>query len=205
MRFAVDLDACTGCKACVTACHSLNGLDDDETWRDVGVFSEERSLIRSNRRLPRRAITAWIQPVSMAVRSMPTTKIRYRHRAASGRPMHRLPILHSEMSVRRAEVFEEKRHRPQMRHVLQPAGVGEAPACVQACPNEAIRITIVDQQQVSLDRKRTNFLPGSPTHLIRCRRPNTELRENCPPICPPVICIRKSRNTHTCRWWLCWS
>src|SRR6476659_7294939 len=28
--FQVDLDACTGCKACVTACHRLNGLDDDE-------------------------------------------------------------------------------------------------------------------------------------------------------------------------------
>jgi formate dehydrogenase iron-sulfur subunit len=36
--FAVDLDACTGCKACVTACHNLNGLDDEETWRDVGVL-----------------------------------------------------------------------------------------------------------------------------------------------------------------------
>ncbi len=29
--FAVDLDRCTGCKACVAACHSLNGLDEDET------------------------------------------------------------------------------------------------------------------------------------------------------------------------------
>jgi formate dehydrogenase iron-sulfur subunit len=36
--FAVELDACTGCKACVTACHNLNGLDEDETWRDVGVI-----------------------------------------------------------------------------------------------------------------------------------------------------------------------
>jgi formate dehydrogenase iron-sulfur subunit len=25
--FAVALDACSGCKACVTACHNLNGLD----------------------------------------------------------------------------------------------------------------------------------------------------------------------------------
>ncbi|MBV8640654.1 MAG: molybdopterin oxidoreductase, partial [Verrucomicrobia bacterium] len=36
--FAVNLDACTGCKACVTACHNLNGLDAEETWRDVGVL-----------------------------------------------------------------------------------------------------------------------------------------------------------------------
>lgn len=36
--FEVDLDCCSGCKACVTACHSLNGLDDDEAWRDVGLL-----------------------------------------------------------------------------------------------------------------------------------------------------------------------
>src|SRR4029077_7332123 len=36
--FEVDLDACTGCKACVTACHNLNGLDDGEAWRSVGLL-----------------------------------------------------------------------------------------------------------------------------------------------------------------------
>ena len=36
--FEVDLDQCSGCKACVTACHSLNGLDDEETWRNVGLL-----------------------------------------------------------------------------------------------------------------------------------------------------------------------
>src|SRR5438046_1941135 len=37
--FEVELDKCSGCKACVTACHSLNGLDDDETWRSVGQLA----------------------------------------------------------------------------------------------------------------------------------------------------------------------
>ena len=32
--FEVDLDRCSGCKACVAACHALNGLDDGEAWRD---------------------------------------------------------------------------------------------------------------------------------------------------------------------------
>ncbi|OYW30934.1 MAG: molybdopterin oxidoreductase, partial [Chthoniobacter sp. 12-60-6] len=36
--FEVNLDACTGCKACVAACHSLNGLDDGESWRDMGLL-----------------------------------------------------------------------------------------------------------------------------------------------------------------------
>jgi formate dehydrogenase iron-sulfur subunit len=37
--FEVDLDSCTGCKACVTACHNLNGLDDGELWRKVGLLT----------------------------------------------------------------------------------------------------------------------------------------------------------------------
>ncbi|MCI0535481.1 MAG: 4Fe-4S binding protein, partial [Verrucomicrobiales bacterium] len=36
--FEVDLDKCSGCKACVTACHALNGLEEDETWRSVGLL-----------------------------------------------------------------------------------------------------------------------------------------------------------------------
>ena len=36
--FEVDLDRCSGCKACVAACHALNGLDDGEVWREVGLL-----------------------------------------------------------------------------------------------------------------------------------------------------------------------
>src|SRR6266567_4064003 len=36
--FEVNLDKCSGCKACVSACHSLNGLDENETWRSVGLL-----------------------------------------------------------------------------------------------------------------------------------------------------------------------
>src|SRR5262245_13294311 len=36
--FEVDMDACSGCKSCVAACHSLNGLDATESWRSVGLL-----------------------------------------------------------------------------------------------------------------------------------------------------------------------
>ena len=36
--FEVDLDKCTGCKGCVTACHNENGLEEDEIWRTVGTL-----------------------------------------------------------------------------------------------------------------------------------------------------------------------
>src|SRR6186997_543147 len=36
--FTVDLDACSGCKACVTACHNVNGLEDTESWRRIGLL-----------------------------------------------------------------------------------------------------------------------------------------------------------------------
>ena len=40
--------------------------------------------------------------------------------------------------------------------------VGEAPACVQACPHQAIRINIVETQQVIEDAEADHFLPAAP-------------------------------------------
>jgi NAD-dependent dihydropyrimidine dehydrogenase PreA subunit len=42
--FEVDLDKCSGCKACVTACHNMNGLDAAETWRSVGLIHDKDTI-----------------------------------------------------------------------------------------------------------------------------------------------------------------
>jgi DMSO reductase anchor subunit/ferredoxin len=44
--------------------------------------------------------------------------------------------------------------------------VGEAPACVQSCPHEAIAITVVDIQQVIEDAETDHFLPAAPDPQI---------------------------------------
>jgi DMSO reductase anchor subunit len=40
--------------------------------------------------------------------------------------------------------------------------VGEAPACVQACPHEAIAITVVDKREVIENSEADDFLPAAP-------------------------------------------
>jgi Fe-S-cluster-containing dehydrogenase component/DMSO reductase anchor subunit len=57
--------------------------------------------------------------------------------------------------------------------------VGEAPACVQACPNEAIAITIIDKRQALEDAQGDAFLPGAPSPAITV--PTTVYRTAKPP------------------------
>jgi DMSO reductase anchor subunit/ferredoxin len=40
--------------------------------------------------------------------------------------------------------------------------VGEAPACVQACPNQAIRIVVVNKREITESAEANLFLPGAP-------------------------------------------
>jgi formate dehydrogenase iron-sulfur subunit len=162
--FAVDLDACTGCKACVTACHNLNGLDDDETWRDVGVLfggtpAEPFQLTVTT------ACHHCVDPACMngcpvnAYDKDPKTGIvRHLDDQCIGcsycilKCPYDVPK-HSKKRgiVRKCDMCSSR------------LAVGEAPACVQACPNEAIRITIVDKKQITTQRKQKNsFLPSAP-------------------------------------------
>ena len=61
---------------------------------------------------------------------------------------------------------------------------GEAPACVQACPHEAIRIRIVDRGEVVARAEDGVFLSGAPTPRRPCRRPSIDRPPN------PGRCVR---------------
>lgn len=173
--FEVDLDRCSGCKACVTACHSLNGLDEHETWRDVGL------LIGGTTAQPvmQHVTTAChhcLEPACMA--GCPVDA--YEKDGVTGIVKHlddqcfgcqyctlacpyEVPKYHAQKGiVRKCDMCSDR------------LAAGEAPACVQGCPNTAIAIRVVDVRQVAEDAEANLFLPAAPEPHIT--QPTTTYR-----------------------------
>lgn len=183
--FEVDLDACTGCKACVTACHSLNGLDEDESWRDIGV------LFGGTRIEPRQ------QTVTTAC-----------HHCADPGCMNGCPVLAYEKDEVTGVVshlddqcigcqycilkcpYDVPKYNKRLGIVrkcdmcIGRLKEGEAPACVQACPTQAIAIRTVKVSDLAAKRAKTGgrqMLPGAfdseytkPTTNFRTTKPLPE-------------------------------
>ncbi len=142
--FEVSLDRCTGCKACVSACHSLNGLDDHEVWRDVGII-----LGGSAAPTYQQTITTACHhcedpgcmngcPVGAYEKDAGTGIVRHLDDQCIGCSycILKCPYDVPKYSKKRGIV-----RKCDMCH--QRLAEGEAPACVQACPTEAIRIVKV--------------------------------------------------------------
>lgn len=182
LAFEVDLDKCSGCKACVTACHSLNGLDDGEAWREVGT------LVSDDWRRPARhtVTTACHHCVDPGcLNGCPV--LAYEKDSVTGIVCHLDDqCIGCEYCVMKCpyDVPKYSAHRGIVRKCdmcSQRLAVGEAPACAQACPNEAIRITVVDQSKVrgkyrqlstlnsqpfAVSELGNDFLPASPNPAI---------------------------------------
>ncbi|HEY3854047.1 MAG TPA: DmsC/YnfH family molybdoenzyme membrane anchor subunit [Verrucomicrobiae bacterium] len=148
--FVVELDKCSGCKACVAACHSMNGLDENEMWRSVGSLHGERN----NKPFQQTVTTACHHCVDPAcLNGCPV--LAYEKDSVTGIVLHlddqcigcqycvmKCPYDVPKYSVKRGIV-----RKCDMCHGR--LAVGEAPACVQSCPTEAIRIEIVNQSVTS--------------------------------------------------------
>ncbi len=156
--FEVDLDKCSGCKACVTACHSLNGLDEGESWREVGTLVGEALVpceTGGNRVVPLQQIVTTachhcVEPGCLegcpvlAYDKDPITGIvRHLDDQCIGCSYC---ILKCPYDVPKYSAARGIVRKCDLCHGR--LAVGEAPACVQACPNEAIKISVVSQNAV---------------------------------------------------------
>jgi formate dehydrogenase iron-sulfur subunit len=171
--FRVDLDACTGCKACVAACHSLNGLDDDEAWRSVGLLHGGSSQAPVQQTVTT-ACHHCLDPACMngcpvkAYEKDPATGIvRHLDDQCIGCQYcvltcpYEVPQFNSKRGiVRKCDMCTDR------------LAAREAPACVQSCPNTAITIQIVDQSRALEEAQTGYYLPGAPSPAITV--PTTE-------------------------------
>lgn len=146
--FEVNLDACTGCKACVAACHSLNGLDEDESWRDMGL------LVGTRKQPYLQTVTTACHHCAEPACAEGCPVLAYDKDAVTGIVRHlddqcigcSYCILKCPYEVPK---FNLKRGIVRKCDMCQGRlAEGEAPACVQACPNEAIKIKVVKLDEV---------------------------------------------------------
>ncbi|MFI4876463.1 MAG: DmsC/YnfH family molybdoenzyme membrane anchor subunit [Blastopirellula sp. JB062] len=159
--FEVDLDACSGCKACVVACHQRNGLEEDETWRTVGTLQSDGE-------------SGALQHITTAchhcadpgcLRGCPVQA--YEKDPVTGIVVHlddqcigcKYCTMMCPYDV--PQYSETKKIVRKCDMCRQRLDVGEAPACVQACPNQAIRITLVDQAEARASGAQGDFLQGA--------------------------------------------
>ncbi|WP_422923837.1 DmsC/YnfH family molybdoenzyme membrane anchor subunit [Singulisphaera sp. PoT] len=163
LAFEVDLDRCSGCKACVVACHALNGLDEDECWREVGL------IVGGTTALPvLQHVTSschhCLEPACMkacpvdAYEKDPITGI-VRHLddqcfgcqyCTLACPYDAPKFQPAKGIVRKCDMCSDRLRE------------GEAPACVQACPHEAISIRLVDRAEIAAQAEAGEFLTSAP-------------------------------------------
>lgn len=178
--FAVDLDRCTGCKACVSACHSLNGLDENETWRGTGLL-QGGTAAEPYQQIVTSACHHCIDPACL--NGCPV--LAYEKDSSTGIVRHlddqcigcQYCVLKCPYDVPKYSAQRGIVRKCDLCHSRLASG--EAPACAQACPTSAISIRLVNQELTSLSCSQPNerLLPGTfassytiPTTIYLSRR-----------------------------------
>lgn len=161
--FEVDLDRCTGCKACVSACHSLNGLEAHETWRDVGLIHGG-----SVQAPYQQTVTTACHHCEDPACANGCPVLAYEKDPVTGIVLHlddqcigcQYCILKCPYDVPKYSKQKGIVRKCDMCH--SRLSEGEAPACVQACPTEAIRITTISTSRVVNEATQNQrIIPGA--------------------------------------------
>jgi len=147
--FEVDLNTCTGCKGCVTACHNLNGLKPEESWRSVGVMESisgklSQSITTSCHHCLDPACLSGC-PTIAYVKDPLTGVVRHLDDQCIGCqycilrcPYEAPKWIPSLGIVRKCDMCTERLE------------IGEETACQQGCPNGAISIGVRDKRDIAI-------------------------------------------------------
>ncbi|SIO24747.1 nitrate reductase (quinol-dependent), transmembrane subunit [Singulisphaera sp. GP187] len=161
--FEVDLDRCSGCKACVAACHSMNGLDEFEAWREVGLIVGavaglpvlQHVTSACHHCLDPACLSAC--PVDAYEKDPVTGIVKHLDDQCFGCQYctlacpYDVPKFHAKKGiVRKCDMCSDR------------LGAGEAPACAQACPHEAIKIRVIDRAEAVAVAESNSFLATAP-------------------------------------------
>lgn len=172
--FDVDLDQCSGCKACVVACHTMNGLDEDESWRRVGTLTigelESPRIQHVTTACHHCEDPGCLSgcPVKAYEKDSETGIVRHLDDQCIGCKYctmmcpYEVPQYSERLGiVRKCDMCHQR------------LSAGEAPACVQACPNEAISIAVVNiaETEFAADDR---IAAGAPVSTIT--KPTTNYR-----------------------------
>lgn len=167
-RFEVDMDLCTSCKSCVSACHSLNGLDEGESWRSVGVVMgvgwdgpTQQTVTTACHHCVEPACLAGC-PVDAYDKDPITGIVRHLDDQCIGCSYctwtcpYDVPRFNERLGiVRKCDMCSDR------------LSDGEAPACVQACPTGAIAIGVVEVADLLAGADAASTLvPGAPASAL---------------------------------------
>jgi formate dehydrogenase iron-sulfur subunit len=201
--FEVDLDSCSGCKACVTACHRLNGLDDGEAFRSVGSLVGTMAAPAADPPADAPALDLAALTVGSSVEPWQQTVTSACHHCVDPACLKGCPtdayekdpvtgiVSHLDdqcfgcgyctlMCPYEVPVYNAARGIVRKCDLCADRlAEGEAPACVQACPTSAIAVTIVDTADaVAAAAGGTALVPAAPASALTV--PTTRYRSARP-------------------------
>jgi DMSO reductase iron-sulfur subunit len=179
-RFHFDMTKCVGCKCCVVACNEQNGNPGDLHWRKVGEI--EGGLFPDTRRLYlSMGCNHCLEP--SCLNGCPVEA--YTKLAETGIVEHNPDICIGCQYCTWNCSYGVPQYNPE-RGVVGKCDMchhrlsdGDAPACVEACPQGAIEIEIVNIAQWRADHSAADA-PGLPSSLDSLSTTRLTLPENMP-------------------------
>jgi DMSO reductase iron-sulfur subunit len=163
-RFHFDMSKCIGCKCCEVACAEQNNNPPEVSWRRVGEM--EGGVYPNTQRLYlSMGCNHCVEPSCMT--GCPTEA--YSKEAVTGIVLHDANMcIGCEYCIwncpYNVPVFNEERGVVGKCDMCHGRLVeGEKPACVNACPSEAIQIEIVNIEQWKREYRESANAPGLPS------------------------------------------